>query len=163
MDIIEKKNILKKFPLLSTIDDKDLEALASMVLEQEFNEGDIIIKENDIDTTMYLLIEGVVDVIKTTIYNEEFVCATLKDDMHIIFGEMALIDKDKRSATVIAKTNCKTFSLTSDDFNTFCEEYPKGAVKLLKLMNKNIIRNLRSENENLKLIYQALIEEIEFN
>ena len=37
MDIIEKKSILKKFPLLSTIDDKDLEALASMVLEIEFN------------------------------------------------------------------------------------------------------------------------------
>ena len=60
MDIIEKKNILKKFPLLSTIEDKDLEALASMVLVQEFHDEDIIIKENDIDTTMYLLIEGVI-------------------------------------------------------------------------------------------------------
>lgn len=154
---------LKSFPLLSSIDDNELEVLASYMKENIHEKNDIIINEGDWDTTMYLLIEGTVDVIKTTIYNDKFVCATLSDSMYVIFGEMALIDKDKRSATVKAKTKCKTFSIDSESFNKFLDEYPKGGVKLLKLMNKNIIRNLRIENDNLRLIYQALIEEIEFN
>ncbi len=159
-DKIEK---IKSFPLLSSMNENELNALAGYMVEHNHDKDSIIIKEGDLDTTMYLLIEGTVDVIKTTIYNDPFVCATLSDFMHVIFGEMALIDKDKRSATVKAKTPCKTYSMDSESFNKFCDEYPSGGVKLLKLMNKNIIRNLRIENENLKLIYQALIEEIEYN
>lgn len=159
-DKIEK---IKSFPLLSSMNENELIALANFMKDHTHEENEIIINEGDWDTTMYLLIEGTVDVIKTTIYNDKFVCATLTDSMHVIFGEMALIDKDKRSATVKAKTKCVTFSMDSDSFNKFCDEYPSGGVKLLKLMNKNIIRNLRIENENLRLIYQALIEEIEFN
>lgn len=159
----EIKEKIKSFPLLSSMNENELEALAGFMKEHTHEKDSIIIQEGDLDTTMYLLIEGTVDVIKTTIYNDPFVCATLSDSMHVVFGEMALIDKDKRSATVKAKTLCKTYSMDSDSFNKFCDEYPAGGVKLLKLMNKNIIRNLRIENENLKLIYQALIEEIEYN
>ena len=81
--------------------------------------------------------------------------------MHCLFGEMAVIDNDKRSATIKAKTKCLTLSLTRENFTKYCDEYPKAGIELLKMMNINIVRNLRIENDNLKLVYQALIEEIE--
>lgn len=160
MDMINK---LKEIPLLSNISDNDLKALSNLIKENHHNKGDIIINEGDVDSKMYILINGEVDIIKTTIFGDKFVCATLKDNMHAIFGEMALIDNDKRSATVIAKTDCDTLSIDNESFNKYCDLYPSSAVKLLKLMNLNLIRNLRAENENLKLVYQALIEEIEYN
>ena len=43
-------------------------------------------------------------------------------------------------------------------FTDYCNKCPKAGIELLKLMNINIVRNLRLENENLKLVYQALIE-----
>ena len=52
-------------------------------------------------------------------------------------------------------------SMKQQDFDTFCEEYPKCGVELLRLISINLVRNIRKENENLKLVYQALIEEIE--
>ena len=158
---MNKIDELKKFPLLKNLTDDDLKALETYVNEVDFNEGDDIIKEGDIGDTLYILIDGKVDVIKTTIYDDEFVCASLDASMHCLFGEMAVIDNDKRSATIKAKTPCKTLSLNRDGFTDYCNKYPHAGIELLKLMNTNIVRNLRIENENLKLVYQALIEEIE--
>lgn len=152
---------LKKFPLLKNLTDEDLTALETYVKEEDFHEGDNIIKEGDIGDTLYILVSGKVDVIKTTIYDDEFICASLDASMHCLFGEMAVIDNDKRSATIKAKTECKTLSLNRDGFTDFCNKHPLAGIELLKLMNVNIVRNLRIENENLKLVYQALIEEIE--
>ena len=158
---MNKIDELKKFPLLKNLNDDDLKALESYISEVDFNEGDDIIKEGEIGDTLYILIEGSVDVIKTTIYDDEFVCASLNASMHCLFGEMAVIDNDKRSATIKAKTACKTLTLNREGFSDYCDKRPRAGIELLKLMNANIVRNLRIENENLKLVYQALIEEIE--
>ena len=158
MSIIDE---LKRFPLLKNLKEEDLEALATYVKEETFEQDDNIIKEGEIGDTLYILIEGNVDVIKTTIYDDEFICASLSSTMNCLFGEMAVIDNDKRSATIKAKTKCVTLSLNRDGFNDFCNKHPYAGIELLKLMNTNIVRNLRIENDNLKLVYQALIEEIE--
>ena len=154
---------LKVFPLLKDIKDEELKELDLLLKENKFNKGDNIITEGDEGNVMYVLIKGSVDIIKTTIYGDKFVCATLDDSMHPIFGEMALLDNDKRSATVTAKTECNTLSIDTKSFNEYIDKYPRAGVSLLKLMNLNLIRNIRVENENLKLVYQALIEEIESN
>ena len=158
---MNKFDELKKFPLLKNLTDDDLNALCEYVSEVSFNEGDDIIKEGEIGDTLYLLIDGKVDVIKTTIFDDEFICASLSSEMNCLFGEMAVIDNDKRSATIKAKTKCETLSLNKDGFSDFCDKHPKAGIELLKMMNINIVRNLRVENDNLKLVYQALIEEIE--
>ena len=154
---------LKKFPLLKNITDDELKELIKLLTENKFAKGDKIITEGDEGNVMYVLIAGSVDIIKTTIYGEKFVCATLDDSMHPVFGEMALLDNDKRSATVMAKTECITLSIDTKSFNEYIDKYPRAGIVLLKLMNLNLIRNIRVENENLKLVYQALIEEIESN
>ena len=112
---------------------------------------------------MYFLIDGTVDIIKTTVFGDHFVCATLDAKMHCVFGEMALLDKDKRSATVRAKTACTALSIDNKNFEKFADEHPRAGVELLKFINTNLVRNIRKENENLNLVYQALIEEIEAN
>ena len=158
---MNKIDELKKFPLLKNLTDEDLKALDEYVTEVSFNEGEDIIKEGEIGDTLYLLIDGSVDVIKTTIFDDEFICASLNSSMHCLFGEMAVIDNDKRSATIKAKTKCETLELNRENFTKYCDEHPKAGIELLKMMNINIVRNLRIENDNLKLVYQALIEEIE--
>ncbi len=129
--------------------------------EEIFPEGSCIIKEGDIGDTMYLLISGKVDVVKTTLYGEAYLCATLEDKFHCVFGEIALVDRDRRSATVKAKTECRTLSVSAEVFQRFCDEYPAVGCKLLMFIATNLCRNLRNENENLTKVYQALIEEIE--
>lgn len=160
---MEIKETLRNFPLLKDITDDDLDALIKLLKPEVFEAESNIITEGDMGDIMYILIDGVVDIIKTTIFGDKFVCATLNSNYHCMFGEMALLDKDKRSATVKAKTKCETLSIDSDSFNKYCNVHPSAGVCLLKFMNLNLVRNIRTENDNLKLVYQALIEEIEEN
>lgn len=158
MNIIES---LKTFPLLANIREDELKVFASKLKEEVFPTGTSILVEGDTGDTMYLLIDGEVDVIKTTVYGEKFTCAKLKSSYHVLFGEIALIDNDKRSASIIATTECKCLSIDGKTFKDFCREYPNAGVELLLLICTNTAKNMRAENANLRLVYQALIDEID--
>jgi CRP-like cAMP-binding protein len=160
---MDYSNNLKSLPMLQGISDEDLAYLSTLVHEHKTSAGEDIIKEGDSGSDMYILTEGSVDIIKTTVYGEPFVVATLDASMHCVFGEMAMIDNDKRSATVRAKTACTTLSIDRKGFDEFCDSRPSSGVKLLRLIGINLVRNIRAENNNLRLVYQALIEEIEKN
>jgi len=162
--IEEREEILKElktFPMLAELPAKDLEALLDICRPEVFSVGSRIIHEGDEGDNMYILLEGTVDILKTTLYGEEYVCATLKDEYRCVFGEIALIDHDRRSATVQAKTVCRTLSVSAEDFRAFCRQNPSAGCELLLFISANLCRNLRKENENLMKVYQALVEEIE--
>ena len=98
-------SILKTFPLLSVITDGELSVFCERLTEHKIPAGENIITEGDMGSEMYILIEGTVDIIKTTLYGERFVVCALEASFHCVFGEMAMIDSDKRSGTVRAKTD----------------------------------------------------------
>ena len=152
---------LKTFPLLSRLRDEDLALLAEVMEERHFPAGTEILREGEEGDEMFLLLSGDVDVLKTTPYGDPYVTASLKDSYQCSFGEMALIDRGERSATILAKTDCRTLSIDHEDFQRFCREYPNVGIELLMSISATLVRNLRAENENLHIVYQALIEEIE--
>ncbi|MCR4793179.1 MAG: cyclic nucleotide-binding domain-containing protein [Lachnospiraceae bacterium] len=160
MDYIER---LKKFPLFEKLSEEDLKSFAELLNPLTSTAGSDIITEGETGSDMYFLIEGSVDIIKTTVFGDRFVCASLDSSMGCVFGEMALIDSDKRSATVKAKTDCTSLVISRSDFNSFADSHPAAGVSLLRFIGVNLVRNIRKENENLNLVYQALIEEIESN
>ena len=152
---------LRTFPLLSKLPDADLVRLSSVMEKERFPAGTDILREGEPGDKLYLLLEGCVDVLKTTPYGETYVNASLRDSYHCSFGEMALIDRGTRSATIRAKTDCLTLSLSCEDFRRFCRTAPAVGLELLMSVSATLVRNLRVENENLRIVYQALIEEIE--
>ena len=152
---------LKEFPLLEKIPEADLRTFSALLQVRRVSAGDCIVREGEPGDEMFLLIRGSVDVLRRTVYGDTFVVATLDDRMHCVFGEMAVIDHDRRSSTVQARTDCMALSITREDFDRFCDENPRSGVELLRLIAVNLARNIRKENDNLKQVYQALIEEIE--
>ena len=154
---------LKTFPLLSRLSDEELARLAAVMREKRFPAGTEILREGEEGDEMFLLLEGNVDILKTTPFGEKYVTASLMDSYHCCFGEMALIDKGKRSATVRAKTDCRTLSLDYEAFQRFCRADPTIGLELLMSISATLVHNLRMENDNLHIVYQALIEEIENN
>ena len=154
---------LKTFPLLRELKPEDLALLADVLQEKTFAAGEEILREGEEGDELYLLISGSVDVLKTTPYGDQYVTASLKDSYHCSFGEMALLDRGKRSATVKASTDCRTLSLDRETFQRFCREHPGVGIELLMSISATLVHDLRMENENLHIVYQALIEEIENN
>ncbi|MBQ0001220.1 MAG: cyclic nucleotide-binding domain-containing protein [Clostridiales bacterium] len=152
---------LRTFDLFQTVSDEDLKELSLLVHSETFPAGTLIIKEGTEGDTLYLLLDGTVDILKTTIYGDQYVTASIASGGFSVFGEMALIDQDRRSATVQAKTECRTLRISRKDFQDYCRRFPSVGCELLFRISSNLVRNLRKENDNLKLVYEALIKEIE--
>ena len=154
---------LESFPLLNRLSDEELSCLAAVMEVRTFPAGTEILREGETGDDMFLLLEGSVDVLKTTPFGDRYVTASLNDSYHCTFGEMALLDRGKRSATVLAKTDCRALALGHEAFQRFCREHPTIGLELLMAISATLVHDLRMENENLRIVYQALIEEIENN
>jgi CRP-like cAMP-binding protein len=64
------------------------------------------------------------------------------------FGELALIDNDKRSASATAKTDTKLSVIFKPDLDEFIEKYPKKGIKILQGISEITALRLRTLNED---------------
>jgi CRP/FNR family transcriptional regulator, cyclic AMP receptor protein len=96
-----------------------------------FTTGQIIFKEGDAGDFMYVLIEGQVEVkIK---HNEIGIFEPIE-----VFGEMALIDAQPRSATIIARSDCKLIRVNQSRFKMFVQKSPQFGVEVMRTMVERI-------------------------
>lgn len=97
----------------------------------------IIIREGDYGQDVYLIISGKVVVAeKLQSSNKYKVLATLGPGE--IFGEMAMIDGEPRSATLVAASPCKILVLTPENFEKVFKTHPRWALKILAALSKRI-------------------------
>jgi len=101
-DNIENIQKLLTIPALRNFETKSLRKLLRLSRIREYEDGEVIIREGDLDPWLYFLLTG-----KIRISEENMEINTI-DKKGEIFGEMRIIDFMKRSATVVAvgKTIC---------------------------------------------------------
>ena len=101
-DNLENIQKLLAIPALRNFETKSLRKLLRLSRIREYEDGEVIIKEGDLDPWLYFLLSG-----KIRVSKEDLEINTI-DKKGEIFGEMRVIDFMKRSATVIAvgKTIC---------------------------------------------------------
>ncbi len=64
------------------------------------------------------------------------------------FGELALVDNEKRSASAIAKIDTKLSVIFKPDLDEFIEKYPKKGIKILEGIAEITAVRLRTLNED---------------
>ena len=92
-----------------------------------FKQGEIIFREGDPATELYVIKSGRVD-----ISTGNRLLATLDDNG--IFGEMALIDKTPRSATVTAATDVELVPVNEKQFLFLVSQTPFFALKVTRVL-----------------------------
>jgi CRP-like cAMP-binding protein len=115
---------IRSVPLFSEFGDKDLHRVAAIAKEVEFPAGKVIAKQGETGVGFHMIAEG-----EATVSVDGVDHAALGPGSY--FGEISLIDGGPRSATVTAKTELRTVSLTSWDFNALLDEFPELARTLL--------------------------------
>ena len=100
-----------------------------------FRQGEIIFREGDPATEIYVIKSGKVDVSSG---NRQL--ATIGENG--IFGEMALIDNAPRSATVVAETDCIVVPVGEKQFLFMTSETPYFALSLMRVL----VGRLRAAN-----------------
>ena len=112
-----------------------------------FKAGDTVFKEGDPGDQMYVVLEGEVDII---VHNN--LVETVSVDNFL--GEMALIDERPRSATAVAKTDCKLAPINQNRFKFLVQQTPHFALHLILNLRRLTFQRRRLESE-----MSALLEE----
>ena len=161
LEKLKKIDMFEDFADNSESSNKILEELCNIMVYQEFKKGDVILQEGEHGETLHILAQGNVNVMRTTMQGESFLVAKLLAEYNVFFGEMCLISKAERSASVIAATDCKTLMITGKDYLDLCEKEPVFGHKSLKRLSIRLINMLQKTNNDVKVLYQALLDEVE--
>ena len=159
------KFIISRIKKISIFDDiKDNEeyiwAFINICKIREFKKGKVVIKEGDIGSEMFIVIQGRVKINKKTRAGDDYTVAVLDAKDNIFFGEMAMIDDDKRSATVFASKDSEFLVINKNDFLKLGDKSPHIAMPIIRAIAKILAGRLRKTTFDMITLFDALVTEI---
>jgi CRP/FNR family transcriptional regulator, cyclic AMP receptor protein len=120
-----------------------------------FDQGAVIFRENEEGSEMFIIIQGVVEIRKSTGPSSSKILTTLrKGDM---FGEMAIIEKQPRSATAVAVQPTRVLVLNERLYDSMLGSNPDFARKMNRVLSErirradSIIQNIMTTNRQNQL------------
>ena len=130
---------LKGVPLFSELEDMDLERISQVSVRQKYHKDNIILIEEEVGTTMFIIIYGKVKISRISDDGREVILSILSEGD--FFGEMSLLDGQTRSANVTALDNSELLMLRREEFLQMLYDYPQIAINLLKELAQRIRRS----------------------
>ena len=161
---MEIEEALRNSSIFQGLLEEDFTEILNIVREKRFHQGDIIMQEGDDGDAMYMILEGELGVSKalTMKFGEddyrktEKVLNRLSAEDHAVFGEMALIAQDTRSASIQANTDCILLEISREDFIRLVESKPALGVKILLNLSRQVIGRLRQSSQDVIRLTTAL-------
>ena len=155
---------IRKSFIFSSLEDDQLSEILKIMRERRFKKDEIIMQEGEKGDTMYLVIEGEVGVSKSLTMKfgdndfrqTEKVLTSFKPDDHVVFGEMALIGQDSRSASIVARTDCLFLEINRADFLKLVEARPRLGVMILMKLSELLVNRLKRSSEDIIRLTTAL-------
>jgi len=131
--------ILAKVPIFSNLNQSALIRIRSKMQKRSYYIGNMILMEDEYGDTFFAITKGKVKVTRISLDGKEVIFAFFGEGE--FFGEISLLDREPRSANVIALEDTDVLMLKREDFIKFLEEYPEIAMSLLSQMAKRIIKS----------------------
>lgn len=123
--------LLRDQPLFHGVTDEHLQFLISQSPIQQYGRGELIIREGESGSSMFVLICGSakVSVLAST---KATTIASLKGGE--CFGEMSLLTGEARTASVVAESDCEVFEITKSTFARIVEQDPQLLPRLSEML-----------------------------
>lgn len=113
--------------------------------------GEVLFRQGDVGDCMYVIEDGEAEVIKSENGKDTRVAVMRSGDL---FGEMAIIQRERRSATVRALTELRILTIDKRTFLRRVQEDPSLAFTVLHLMSQRV-RALDNELAALKRVVES--------
>lgn len=134
MTLQEESSFLSKVPFFQALEPSRLKLLAFTSDMVNFQHGEIIFKAGDPADCAYVIMEGEVEIL--SVVDEESVVSVLQ--LNQIFGELALLNDEPRSATLRAKGELKVMKISESLFMGLIRESPKLALNVLRQLSQKL-------------------------
>ncbi|MCK5097961.1 MAG: cyclic nucleotide-binding domain-containing protein, partial [Desulfobacteraceae bacterium] len=137
----EKILLLKEIEIFSGLSPAELAAIATVTKQLDYPGDQTVIKQNDVGETVFLVIDGEVEVIKELTDGNKMKIAIIGAGDS--FGEMALLEDEPRSATIRTTKPSRFLIIHQQEFKETVMEYPRIALKICKVLSRRL-RHLHS-------------------
>ena len=151
----ETRSFLISLPLFDSFNVTELSRLSQHMSYVHLKRGEHLFIEGDPGTFMGFVVNGILEVQKKADNGENITLARLTKGSSI--GEMALIDKSPRSATVIAKQATTVVTLTDKGFDLLAEKYPPLGIKVIQKIARLLSLNMRRTSSKLADLIQSSV------
>jgi CRP/FNR family cyclic AMP-dependent transcriptional regulator len=127
-----KLSVLRKHPIFCDLESEALDQLCRYAKHATLKRGATIFSKGDPGTSLFAVISGTV---KISISSTEGRNAILNFiGAGEIFGEVAVLDGQARTADAITNTNCEIFIIDRREFLPFVRSQPALAMKFIELL-----------------------------
>jgi CRP-like cAMP-binding protein len=140
MDTVE---LLRQVPVFAALSPEDIERVAKVAVPRHFEAGQRIFREGDPSSTCYVIGTGRTRAIRE--HPDERTITLAQFGPGEIFGELAMFEDERRSATVDAIDDVDTLAIRGADMRRVLADHGELAVKLVIALGKR----LRASNERL--------------
>ncbi|MGA9875189.1 MAG: Crp/Fnr family transcriptional regulator [Solirubrobacteraceae bacterium] len=135
--------LLGRVPVFSTLEHDDLERIAQLAVPRKFDAGQIVFREGDASDTCYIVRSGRARAVREHADGRTITLATF--GLGDIFGELAMFEDERRSATVEAVQPTEVVAVLGPDMRRLMIEHPQISARLVIALG----RRLRETNERL--------------
>ena len=155
---------LKNTMLADGLADADLMALSGIGELLLYYKNDVIFRENEIEDSIYVLLEGKVAIERWLLPNQQ---ASHRLIQHVrrgqLFGEMGFIEKRVRSATAIAKSRVRLVRFNFQELENLIAHNEKLGLNLFRTIAGLLSRRLRRMNDQwIRIVESAALKEFEY-
>jgi CRP/FNR family transcriptional regulator len=135
--------LLQRVPAFAALGEDDLRRVADVAVPRSFVAGEVVFHEGDKSNTCYVVRSGHARAVREHPDGRSLTLAHFGPGD--IFGELAMFDDERRSATVETLEPMEAIAVLGGDMRRLLGEYPDIAVKLIVALG----RRLRDTNERL--------------
>ena len=146
----DRQIVLREIPVFAGLSEAALTVLAEAVEEVECQEGDILVREGEPGSRMFIILSGSVEVVKYLGEPRETLLEVLRAKNFM--GEMSIVDSVARSASVRAAEKSRLFSLKGIDLYRLFKRFPEQYAIVILNIARDLARRLRAIDEKFSAI-----------
>lgn len=139
-----------RLDIFADLDDEELRTVRDLLERREYAAGEVVFSEGDETKELYILARGVASV-RLRLLNAGRDTRLITFSPGTIFGELALLDQEARSASVVADGDLVCYVLSYEHFMRIRQENPRIAITILINVARELSSRLRRAT---RTIYQ---------
>ncbi len=148
MDVFEEAKQLSRVPLFSKLDASKLKLIAFTSEQLSLSDGDYLFHLNDPSDSIFLILEGVLEVVVE--HEDGRIDVIVQRGKNEIIGEMGVISNAPRSATIRAAGAATVLRIEADAFMNLLSENPSMSLYVMRELSDRLNKSHRREVKTLE-------------
>ena len=129
------QEFLRQLPLFVGLAEEDLERLCAMAETETLPAGEVLMEEGGLGDALYVILDGTFEITKRSQERDLWIATRGPGEM---LGEISLLERTPRSATVRAATDCRVLRIRREDFEQLLTKSSSAAMAMLRTVTARL-------------------------